>query len=91
MNKIVYITGCLGFIGSHITRLLLSKGYFVIGVDKISDVSFENLLNEFSSFSNFKFIKKDINDLENLLDCDYIINTAAAGGIHVLSHRICFH
>ena len=35
MIKTVYITGCLGFIGSYITRTCLNKGWYVKGVDKI--------------------------------------------------------
>ena len=37
----------------------------------------ETFLLEFQQHPNFKFIKLDINDLEMLYDCDYIINTAA--------------
>ena len=77
MKKIVYVTGCLGFIGVHITRLCLDKGWYVIGVDKMTYASNESFLLEFKKFPNFKFIKSDINDLDMLYDCDYIINTAA--------------
>lgn len=75
--KIVYITGCLGFIGSHITRKCLDKGWYVKGVDKITYASNVDLLGEFNKFPNFSFIQSDINDLRFLYDCDYIINTAA--------------
>ncbi len=34
--KIVYITGCLGFIGSYITRICLKKGWYVKGIDKMT-------------------------------------------------------
>jgi dTDP-glucose 4,6-dehydratase len=77
MKKIVYVTGCLGFIGVHITRRCLDKGWYVIGVDKMTYASNESFLLEFNKFPNFKFIKSDINDLDMLYDCDYIINTAA--------------
>ena len=36
MKKIVYVTGCLGFIGSYVTRSCLKKGWYVRGVDKIT-------------------------------------------------------
>jgi len=75
--KVVYITGCLGFIGSHITELCLKKGWKVIGVDKVTYAAHEDLIEEFSKYDSFKFIKSDINDLQFLYDCDYIINTAA--------------
>jgi len=75
--KIVYITGCLGFIGSYITRLCLKKGWFVKGVDKITYAANKELLKEFQEYSNFSFVHCDINDLKFLYDCDYVINTAA--------------
>jgi dTDP-glucose 4,6-dehydratase len=77
MKNIVYVTGCLGFIGLHVTRKCLENGWYVIGVDKLTYASNENFLEEFNSNPNFKFIESDINDLEKLYDCDYVINTAA--------------
>jgi len=75
--KIVYVTGCLGFIGSYITKLCLEKGWYVKGVDKITYAANKNLLEEFKQYKNFSFVHCDINDLKFLYDCDYIINTAA--------------
>ena len=75
--RIVYITGCLGFIGSYVTRLCLKKGWYVKGVDKMTYASNKQLLEEFNQYSNFSFVHCDINDLKFLYDCDYIINTAA--------------
>lgn len=75
--KIVYVTGCLGFIGSYITRLCLQKGWYVKGVDKVTYAANIDLLNEFTQYPNFSFVKCDINELKFLYDCDYIINTAA--------------
>jgi len=76
-KKIVYVTGCLGFIGTHVTRKCLELGWYVIGVDKMTYASNESFLPEFDKNPNFKFIKSDINDLDMLYDCDYFINTAA--------------
>jgi dTDP-glucose 4,6-dehydratase len=76
-KKIVYVTGCLGFIGSHVTRRCLEQGWYVIGVDKCTYASNINFLAEFNQNTRFKFLKQDINDLDRLLDCDYVINTAA--------------
>jgi len=75
--KIVYVTGCLGFIGSYVTRLCLQKGWYVKGVDKITYAANDELLEEFNKHKNFSFVHCDINDLKFLYDCDYIINTAA--------------
>lgn len=75
--KIVYITGCLGFIGSYITKLCLEKGWYVKGVDKITYAANTDMLHSFEQYDNFSFVHCDINDLKFLYDCDYIINTAA--------------
>jgi dTDP-glucose 4,6-dehydratase len=75
--KVVYVTGCLGFIGSYVTLSCLQKGWYVIGVDKITYAANPNILKSLKLFKNFKFIQSDINDLDRLYDCDYIINTAA--------------
>ena len=76
-TKVVYVTGCLGFIGYHVTRACLDKGYYVIGVDKKTYAANVQFLPELIKHSRFKFIESDINDLDMLYDCDYIINTAA--------------
>ena len=76
-QKIVYITGCLGFIGSHITRRCLQRGWHVKGVDKITYAANLEFLGEFKAFENFSFLETDINDLKFLYECDYLINTAA--------------
>jgi dTDP-glucose 4,6-dehydratase len=77
LKKIVYVTGCLGFIGIHVTRQCLERGWYVIGVDKMTYASNQQFLAEFNKHDNFTFIKSDINDLDRLFDCDYVINTAA--------------
>lgn len=77
MKRIVYVTGCLGFIGSYITRACLCNGWYVKGVDKITYAANKKLLKEFEQFDNFSFMHCDINDLKFLHECDYIINTAA--------------
>lgn len=77
-KKIVYVTGCLGFIGFHVATLLLSEDYYVIGVDKETYAANLHRLAELEAYgSRFKYIKSDINDLTHLVDCDYVINTAA--------------
>ena len=77
-KKIVYISGCLGFIGSYITRTCLNAGWHVMGIDSETYASNINYIKEFNLYENFTYQKKDINDLNMLYDCDYIINTAAS-------------
>ena len=33
----ILVTGCAGFIGSHVSEKLLQLGYEVIGIDNIND------------------------------------------------------
>jgi len=75
--KVVYVTGCLGFIGSYVTRECLKKGWYVRGIDKGTYAANMDLLEEFNHYPNFVFENKDINDIKFLYDCDYVINTAA--------------
>ena len=75
--KVVYVTGCLGFIGSYVTRACLKKGWYVKGVDKMTYAANKDLLEEFNKYKNFSFVHCDINDLKFLYDCYYVINTAA--------------
>lgn len=76
-EKRAYVLGCLGFIGSWITTMLLEQGYRVIGVDNMTPVHRRDFLNDVKDNTFFSFIEKDICDLDNLYDCDWIINCAA--------------
>ncbi len=77
MRKIVYVTGCLGFIGCHITQKCLERDWFVHGVDKKTYAANLEMLEVFLRNPNFQFWEKDINDLNTLWPCDVVINTAA--------------
>lgn len=79
MKKIVYVTGCFGFIGSYVTRACLEKGWYVFGVDKCTYAANEELAWDLSAEfgDRFAFLREDINDLKFLYECDYVINTAA--------------
>ena len=75
--KLVVITGCLGLIGSYVTRQCLEKGWRVYGVDKCTYAANIHFLEKFQQHEEFTFIKADIAKLTYLPDCDYVINVAA--------------
>ena len=54
MGKII-VTGGAGFIGSHLTELLLSRGYHVIIIDDLSTGKKENIANLIGK-DNVRFI-----------------------------------
>jgi len=76
-KKVVYVTGCLGFIGYHVTKLCLEQGWYVRGIDKGTYAANWQLLPDLQKYKTFTFEHKDINDIDRLYDCDYFINTAA--------------
>jgi dTDP-glucose 4,6-dehydratase len=76
-KKIVYVTGCLGFIGYHVTKACLEQGWHVRGIDSGTYAANWNLLDDLAKYDKFVFENTDINDLDILYECDYIINTAA--------------
>ena len=61
MNKNIIVTGGLGFIGSNLIDLLMSKKYSVINLDKVSYSSNFYNLKEYKNNVKYKFIKCDLN------------------------------
>jgi len=89
MNNIL-ITGCAGFIGFHLSELLLKLGNRVIGIDNVNNYYSADLklarLNRLNQYQNFLFYKKNIQDLNNIeldyqIDC--LINLAAQAGVRL--------
>lgn len=89
VKKVVCITGCLGFIASHLTQECLDRDWLVIGYDKQTYAARDDVLDGFLSCKNFKFCKQDINDIAMLPDCDYVINVAAES--HVSNSIVSSH
>lgn len=75
--KLVVVTGCLGLIGSYVTRRCLQQGWKVYGVDYCTYAANIEFLDEFRQSTNFTFVREDIAKLSYLPDCDYVINVAA--------------
>jgi len=70
------ITGCAGFIGSHLCEYLIGKGYDVIGVDNLYTGSRENIAA--LPKKKFKFIKRDITEHIRIIGgLDEIYNLAS--------------
>ena len=82
------ITGCAGFIGSHLTESLLADGVEVIGVDCFNDNygRSEKLRNLrcFADWEAFEFVPIDLarGDLDDLVaECDVVYHLAAQPGV----------
>ena len=81
----VLVTGCAGFIGSHLTDRLLEEKYKVIGIDRFSNYYPRNIKeqNLYSAMMHphFTFIEADILDCEIFPPVDYIFHLAAQPGV----------
>jgi dTDP-glucose 4,6-dehydratase len=75
--KVVAITGCLGFMGSHFTRACLAKGWRVWGIDKKTYAHRSEHLDEFLHHKSFKFDQADIVTMDHLYEVEYLFNFAA--------------
>ena len=90
MNKTL-VTGAAGFIGFHLCKSLLEDGTKVYGIDNINNYYDKELklkrLKILGKFSNFKFIKSDISNYDELngIFCKIkpknVVNLAAQAGV----------
>jgi dTDP-glucose 4,6-dehydratase len=55
------VTGAAGFLGSHLTDLLLSRGHKVIGIDNFVTGTVDNIAH-LGGNRNFKFIEQDVTE-----------------------------
>jgi UDP-glucuronate 4-epimerase len=86
MEKII-VTGCAGFIGSHVCEKLLKENYIVYGIDNMNDyydVKIKELnLQILNKYDNFTFKKEDICDTKLISECKpyKIIHLASMAGV----------
>jgi len=87
--KSALVTGCAGFIGSHLVEKLLSKNWHIQGIDNFhpyySKILKEQNLKNFLNNKNFNFINGSIlneSDFEKLdKNFDYVFHFAAIAGV----------
>lgn len=85
----VLITGCAGFIGSHLTELFLEKGHTVVGIDNFDPFYSKELkaknLTVAKNNKNFSFIELDIRESAEFStlpkDIELVIHLAAKAGV----------
>ena len=87
----ILVTGCAGFIGMHLSTVLLENNYHVIGVDNLNnyyDVKLkEERLKILKNFNYFEYKKLDISnksELEKVFknnNIDKVVNLAAQAGV----------
>ena len=89
----IVVTGCAGFIGSHLTDALLEMGNHVVGVDNFS-AGRRSFLEEAEAYDDFTFIQADLlkDDLKDVFKgAQMVIHVAAnpdvrSGAKDTLSH-----
>jgi UDP-glucuronate 4-epimerase len=87
----ILVTGAAGFIGFHLTRRLLAKGFHVIGIDNMNDYYDVQLkkdrLKLLEGNAQFEFFQLDLSDREPLYQLfedkriPIVINLAAQAGV----------
>lgn len=87
----ILVTGCAGFIGWKVSKLLLQEGYRVVGVDNLNDYYDIRIkdwrLRDLLENKSFTFYRVDIENLESLKEVfkkhkfDAVINEAARAGV----------
>jgi len=76
------VTGGLGFIGSNLIELLLTKKHKVLNIDKISYASNIYNVKEFIKDKNYSFIRENLNNQKKIFK---IINDFKPNGIFNLA------
>src|SRR5664279_1029820 len=71
------VTGAAGFLGSHLTDLLLARGHKIIGIDNFVTGSVDNI-SHLGGNRSFKFIEQDVTEFIFLdMPVDYVLHFAS--------------
>ena len=71
------VTGAAGFLGSHLTDLLIARGHKVIGIDNFVTGTVDNI-SHLAGNQNFKFLQQDVTEFLYLHDdVDYVWHFAS--------------
>lgn len=79
----ILVTGGAGFLGSHLSRALLNKGFKVITIDDLSHGTLDNI-SGCLSLSQFEFHQKDVIDKDFLME----ISRGAEVLVHFAANKI---
>ena len=79
------VTGCAGFIGSHLTERLLEEKFEVVGIDCFTahyprEIKERNIAGALKH-RNFQLIEADILETKEFPQADYIFHNAAQPGV----------
>lgn len=87
----ILLTGCAGFIGMHVAKILLARGDEVVGIDNLNDYYDPALkharLRQLDAYRGFNFNKGDIADPSFVGEIfagerpDAVVNLAAQAGV----------
>ena len=58
----ILVTGGAGFIGSNLVRLLVTRGYEILNIDKLTYAGNSESLSDLEGRPNYRFLKADICD-----------------------------
>jgi len=85
--KKVLVTGCAGFIGSHVCERLLQMNYIVLGIDNLDpyyDISLKNHnIKLLKKYAQFHFLEEDIRNTQSISNFKpyKVIHLASLAGV----------
>lgn len=90
-SNVILVTGAAGFIGFHLSKKLLDKGYTVVGLDNLNEyyspILKQARLDMLKKYFSFKFFLTDISCYQSLEKIfidehpDIVVNLAAQAGV----------